>query len=71
VVRRLPHGFGNIVRRSRFLRVWLLVGLLGDLFMRLIRTSQSCGANWFEYLTELQQHAQELENDRAGLYAWP
>jgi len=33
---------------------------VGDLFMSLIHTCQLCGANSFEYLTELQRHAQEL-----------
>jgi transposase len=31
-----------------------------DLFMSLIHTCQLCGANWFDYLTELQRHVQEL-----------
>jgi transposase len=33
---------------------------VGDLFMSLIHTCQLCGANSFDYLTELQRHAQEL-----------
>ena len=33
---------------------------VGDLFMSLIHTCQLCGANSFEYLTELQRHAGEL-----------
>ena len=33
---------------------------VGDLFMSLIYTCQLCGANAFEYLTELQQHYEEL-----------
>jgi hypothetical protein len=33
---------------------------VGDLFMSLIRTGQLCGANSFDYLIELQRHAQEL-----------
>lgn len=33
---------------------------VGDLFMTLIHTCQLCDANSFDYLTELQRHAQEL-----------
>jgi len=33
---------------------------VGDLFMSLIHTCQLCGANSFDYLVELQHHAQEL-----------
>ena len=33
---------------------------VGDLFMSLIHTCQLCGANSFDYLIELQRHAQEL-----------
>jgi len=33
---------------------------VGDLFMSLIHTCQLCGANSFDYLVELQRHAQEL-----------
>jgi transposase len=33
---------------------------VGDLFMSLIHTCRLCGANSFEYLTELQRHAGEL-----------
>jgi predicted nucleic acid-binding Zn-ribbon protein len=33
---------------------------VGDLFMSLIQTCQLCGANSFDYLTELQRHAQKL-----------
>ena len=33
---------------------------VGDLFMSLIHTCQLCGANSFDYLTELQRHAGDL-----------
>jgi transposase len=33
---------------------------VGDLFMSLIQACQLCGANSFDYLIELQRHAQEL-----------
>lgn len=33
----------------------------GDLFMTLMHTAESCGANSFDYLTELQRHIQELQ----------
>jgi hypothetical protein len=37
----------------------------GDLFMSLIHTCQLAGVNSFEYMTELQRHAQELAADPA------
>ena len=33
---------------------------VGDVFMSLIYTCQLCGANPFDYLTELQRHASAL-----------
>jgi len=33
---------------------------LGDLFMSLIHTAESCSANPFDYLTELQKHVEEM-----------
>ena len=43
---------------------------VGDLFMTLIHTCQLCGANSFDYLTELQRHAQELTANRAAWMPW-
>jgi transposase len=43
---------------------------VGDLFMTLIHTCQLCGANSFDYLTELQRHAQELAADPAEWMPW-
>jgi transposase len=43
---------------------------VGDLFMTLIHTCQLCGANSFDYLTELQRHAQELAADAAEWMPW-
>ena len=40
---------------------------VGDLFMTLIHTCQLCDVNSFDYLTELQRHAQELT---AGPAEW-
>ena len=34
----------------------------GDLFMSLIHSCELCDANPFDYLTQLQQHAADLEN---------
>ena len=42
----------------------------GDLFMSLIHTCELCGANSFEYLTELQKHAAELASQPAGWMPW-
>jgi hypothetical protein len=43
---------------------------VGDLYMSLIHTCQLCGANSFDYLTELQRHAQELAANPAEWMPW-
>lgn len=43
---------------------------VGDLFMSLIHTCQLCGANPFDYLTELQKHARELAANPAEWMPW-
>jgi transposase len=43
---------------------------VGDVFMSLIHTCQLCGANSFEYLTELQRHARDLAANPAGWMPW-
>ena len=43
---------------------------VGDLFMTLIHTCQLCGANSFDYLIELQRHAQELVARPAEWMPW-
>jgi transposase len=43
---------------------------VGDLFMTLIHTCQLCGANSFDYLTELQRNARELEVNPAEWMPW-
>jgi hypothetical protein len=43
---------------------------VGDLFMTLIHTAELCGANSFDYLTELQRHAQELTARPAEWMPW-
>jgi hypothetical protein len=43
---------------------------VGDLFMSLIHTCQLCGANSFDYLTELQRHAQDLTANPAEWMPW-
>ena len=43
---------------------------VGDLFMSLIHTCRLCGANSFEYLTELQRHAGELAAHPAQWMPW-
>ena len=37
---------------------------VGDLYMSLIHTCQLCGVNSFDYLSELQRHAEELRANR-------
>ena len=43
---------------------------VGDLFMSFIHTCELCGANPFEYLTELQRHAAELAQAPAQWLPW-
>lgn len=43
---------------------------VGDLFMSLIHTCQLCDANSFDYLTELQRHAQDVETKPAEWMPW-
>ncbi len=43
---------------------------VGDLFMSLIHTCELCGANSFDYLTELRRHAQELAANPAAWMPW-
>ena len=43
---------------------------VGDLFMSLIHTAELCGAISFDYLTELQRHAQELAANPAAWMPW-
>jgi transposase len=43
---------------------------VGDLFMSLIHTRQLCGANSFDYLTELQRHAQAVAANPSEWMPW-
>jgi transposase len=43
---------------------------VGDLFMSLIHTCELCGANPFEYLTELQKHASQLAAEPSRWMPW-
>lgn len=43
---------------------------VGDLFMSLIHTCELGGVNPFDYLTELERHAEELSGNPAGWMPW-
>ena len=43
---------------------------VGDLFMSLIYTCQFCEANPFEYLTELQRHAEQISSSPQDWMPW-
>ena len=43
---------------------------VGDLFMSLIHTCELCGANPFDYLTQLQRHAGELAETPSLWMPW-
>lgn len=43
---------------------------VGDIFMSLIYTAELCGANPFDYLTELERHADEVEGNPQDWMPW-
>lgn len=43
---------------------------VGDIFMSLIHTCRLCGANPFDYLTELDRHAEEVASNPAAWMPW-
>jgi transposase len=43
---------------------------VGDMFMSLIHTAELCGANPFDYLSELQRHAPAVARDPAAWMPW-
>jgi transposase len=43
---------------------------VGDLYMSLIYTCELCGANAFDYLTELQRHASQIAAAPAAWFPW-
>jgi hypothetical protein len=43
---------------------------MGDLFMSLIHTCELNGVNPFDYLTELQRHAEELKRNPSEWMLW-
>jgi hypothetical protein len=43
---------------------------VGDLFMSLISTCELCGANPFDYLTELERHADEASVNPQDWMPW-
>jgi transposase len=43
---------------------------MGDLYMSLIHTCELNGVNPFDYLIELQRHAEELEQRPAAWMPW-
>jgi transposase len=44
--------------------------VVGDLFMSLIHTCELNGANPFDYLTELQRHAEEMKKSPSEWMPW-
>ncbi len=43
---------------------------VGDVFMSLIYTCQLCGANPFDYLSELQRHADQIASNPQHWMPW-
>jgi len=60
-----------ILRRKNSLFYKTLNGAhIGDIFMSLIQTCQSCGANAFEYLTALVRNPQRVKNSPGRWLPW-
>jgi transposase len=57
-------------RRNAFFYKTLNGAGVGDLFMSLIHTCELNGANPFDYLTELQRHAEELKRSPSEWMPW-
>ena len=51
-------------------RLWTGAVEVGDLFMSLIHTCELNDVNPFDYLTELQKHAEELAKNPAAWMPW-
>ncbi len=43
---------------------------VGDVFMSLIHTCELCGADPFDYLTELQRHHKQVASEPAAWLPW-
>ena len=43
---------------------------VGDVFMSLIHTCESCGGSPFDYLTQLQRHTAELAENPGQWMPW-
>ena len=43
---------------------------VGDLYMSLIHTCESCGGNPFDYLTQLQRHAHDVAQNPGRWMPW-
>jgi hypothetical protein len=75
-VRLAPVEDARLLPQCRFVRENALFyrtlhgAEVGDLFMTLTHTCQLCGANSFDYLTELQLHARELMANPAEWMPW-
>ena len=60
-----------ISQLQRFLRARTEHGAkIGDLYLSLIHTCELNGANPFDYLTELQRHAEELKQRPSEWMPW-
>ena len=59
-----------ILNRKNALFYKTLNAGVGDLFMSLIHTCELNGANPFDYLTELQRHAEELKRNPSEWMPW-
>ena len=71
---RIVWRFVGVAVGCVYLAVWPTMtqngASVGDLYMSLIHTCELNGANAFEYLTALQQHADEVAASPEGWLPW-
>ncbi len=57
-------------RKNAYFYKTLYGARVGDLFMSFIHTCHLCGANAFDYITELTRHAEQAAADPQSWMPW-
>ena len=66
----LPPQYAPATQKNSLFYKTLNGARVGDLFMSLIHICELNGANPFDYLTELQRHAEELKRNPSEWMPW-
>jgi transposase len=66
----VPKRKSQLHRKNAYFYKTVNGAQVGDLYMSLIHTCELCGANPFDYLTELQHHATELAQTPSRWMPW-